>query len=153
VRARYNTAFDKFILEHEGTPKDRNTQLEAYLAEVDTPVQYDLLDHTNDSQKTATGYFTVANPDHKGFASSLASELANQSAAHYLSCLLGSHQEHIEKSIPDNEDEADVRTALSSHHLTVPKYAFLAEDRYSSNNFIGLLIDTGATVFSTAGYA
>ncbi|EED20885.1 hypothetical protein TSTA_081180 [Talaromyces stipitatus ATCC 10500] len=142
-----------FILEHEGTPKDHNTQLEAYLAEVDIPVQYDLPDRTSDSQKTATGYFTVANLDYKGFAPLIASELANRSAAHYLSCLLGNHQEYTEKPTLDNEDEADVQTAPSSHHLTIPEYAFLAEDRYSSNNFIGLLIDTGAATFSTAGYA
>ncbi|EED22642.1 conserved hypothetical protein [Talaromyces stipitatus ATCC 10500] len=38
-------------------------------------------------------------------------------------------------------------------HLTVPEYAFLTEDRYSSNTFMGLLIDTGAAEISTAGYA
>jgi hypothetical protein len=37
--------------------------------------------------------------------------------------------------------------------MTVPEYAFLTENRYSSNTFMGLLIDTGAAAVSTAGYA
>lgn len=56
----------------------------------------------------ATGYFTIANPDYKKFAPSLASKLANHSTAHYLSCLLGSYQEYIEKPTPDNKDKANI---------------------------------------------
>jgi hypothetical protein len=37
--------------------------------------------------------------------------------------------------------------------MTVPEYTFLTENRYSSNTFIGLLINTGAAAVSTAGYA
>jgi hypothetical protein len=36
---------------------------------------------------------------------------------------------------------------------TVLEYAFLTESRYSSNTFVGVLIDTGAAEVSTAGYA
>jgi hypothetical protein len=99
----------------------------------------------------ATGYFTVATTDHNEFSPGLAAELANRSAAHYLSCLLGSQQDRTTDHI--NEHDAVVQIVPSSHHLTVPEYAFLAEDRYSSNTFMGLLIDTGAAEVSTAGYA
>ncbi|EED20730.1 conserved hypothetical protein [Talaromyces stipitatus ATCC 10500] len=153
ARRPYEAAIDKFIMEFEGQPPTPGKRFESYLAEIDEPSQYDLPDRTKSEPTMATGYFTVATTDHAKFSPSLASELANRSAAHYLSCLLGNNQECTAKLTPSDEDDTNVRIIPSSHHLTVPEYAFLAEDRYSSNTFIGLLIDTGAAAFSTAGYA
>ncbi|EEA24070.1 conserved hypothetical protein [Talaromyces marneffei ATCC 18224] len=152
ARARYKPAWDKFIQQYEGTP-DMERSLESYLAEIDNPSQYSLPDRTKNEPTTATGYFTVAATDHNEFSSSLASELANRSAAHYLECLLGSQSNHIFDNDPDHEEQAATPIVPSSHHLTVPEYAFLTDDRYSSNTFVGLLIDTGAAEVSTAGYA
>jgi hypothetical protein len=81
------------------------------------------------------------------------SELANRSAAHYLECLLGNQLKYIINDNPDYEEQTATLIVSSSHHLTVPEYAFLTDDRYLSNTFVGLLIDTGAVEVLTAGYA
>ncbi|EED22635.1 hypothetical protein TSTA_061260 [Talaromyces stipitatus ATCC 10500] len=103
-----NQTADKFIMEFKGQPPTLGKRFELYLAEIDEPSQYDLPDHTKSELTMATGYFTVATMDYAKFSPSLVSELANRSAAHYLSCLLGNNQECTAKLTPSNEDDTNV---------------------------------------------
>jgi hypothetical protein len=58
--------------------------------------------------------------------------------------------------MPDNTT-ADIPTVIPANDqakgLIVPEYAFLTDSRYSSNTFMGILVDTGASEYSMAGYA
>jgi hypothetical protein len=82
--------------------------------------------------------------DYSEFSPSLVSELANHSAAYYLKYLLGNQLKYIINDNPNYKEQTIILIVLSSHHLTIPEYTFLMDDYYSSNTFIGLLIDTGA---------
>ncbi|EED20819.1 hypothetical protein TSTA_040130 [Talaromyces stipitatus ATCC 10500] len=128
ARRPYEAAIDKFIMESKRQPPTPGKRFESYLAEIDEPSQYDLPDRTKSEPTMATGYFTVVTTDHAKFSPSLASELANHSAAHYLSCLLGNNQEYTAKLTPSDKDNTNIWIIPSSYHLTVPEYAFLTED-------------------------
>jgi hypothetical protein len=131
--------------------EDDDEDFEAWFIERDKPSTYNIQDDVAKSVQPTTQYFTIATPEHSEFAPSLAKDLANRSAEHYITCLLSPGQ--IPNEPPDEHEETTTKTAnMTVQSPIIPEYSFLTESRYSSNTFVGILVDSGAAEVSTAGY-
>lgn len=158
ARKRDFKKYDAYMAQSEGRALAPNSQDDdtdnafiRFLTEVDTPSTYEVPEREVKGSTPATLHFTVATPEHPKFARKLAAELANRSAAHFLSSLF-----NITGNITaptDNDDDTALTTISQFSAQIVPEYSFLTESRYSSNTFMGILLDTGASQYSTAGYA
>ncbi|KAL3702992.1 hypothetical protein TMatcc_010179 [Talaromyces marneffei ATCC 18224] len=122
-------------------------EFKAFLAGVDAPSSYETEDREDQGPLEAAGWFTTASPEHEKFSHSLAQDLANRSTAHFLESML-----RTEPHSKLFEDIATTTDALYDALPVLPQYSFLTEPRYSTNTFVGILIDTGAAEHSTAGY-
>jgi hypothetical protein len=162
ARRRYEKSLDSFIAWKEGRTIEKNNDDEfiRYLQETDAPSTYEVQDRSTKEPSTVAHYFTTATPEHPKFAQSLAANLANRSAAHYLTSLFGvrtstklSPITPVDMMQDITPDQIPDRMPDKMPGLIVPEYSFLTEHRYSTNTFVGVLIDTGAAEVSTAGYA
>uniref|UniRef100_A0A093V6J0 Transposon Ty1-NL2 Gag-Pol polyprotein n=1 Tax=Talaromyces marneffei PM1 TaxID=1077442 RepID=A0A093V6J0_TALMA len=92
---------------------------------------------------------------HEEYSKSLTNDLANRSAAHFLQSRLRSGVNLRLPKEGTNTTSRDVAATVDTPYDTLPvlpQYSFLTEPRYSTNTFIGVLVDTGAAEHSTAGY-
>ncbi|KUL81694.1 hypothetical protein ZTR_09664 [Talaromyces verruculosus] len=64
--------------------KNSDDEFKAFLAGIDAPSKYEMQDHESTGMTYAANHFTIANPEHKQYSESLATDLANRSAAHFL---------------------------------------------------------------------
>lgn len=104
---------------------------------------------TNQNAEPATSLFTSAfftsddNPN-LALATELTEELLNKAAAHFLDTLANPMTEsENEKPPAENENLRSTDGTMDS---------FISEHRYSHEQFQGILIDSGAAEWSTAGY-
>ncbi|KAI7969957.1 hypothetical protein EIK77_000353 [Talaromyces pinophilus] len=131
---------------------DDDEDFKAFLAGMDAPSRYETQDHESKGMAYAGNHFTIANLEYKGYPKSLATNLANCSAAHFLQAKLRS-EGSLELARDDVQDTVTTVNTLYNTLPVIPQYSFLTEPHYSTNTFIGILIDTGAAEHSTAGYA
>ncbi|KAE8549770.1 hypothetical protein EYB25_008294 [Talaromyces marneffei] len=134
---------------------DGDEEFKMFLAGVDAPSRYETQDYESKGQSYAVNYFTIANPEHEEYSKSLTNDLANRSAAHFLQSRLRSGVNLRLSKEGTNTTSRDVAATVDTPYDTLPvlpQYSFLTEPRYSTNTFIGVLVDTGAAEHSTAGY-
>jgi hypothetical protein len=138
ARQRAHCCIDQYFTE-PNYREDNDEDLKAWFIKRDKPSTYNIQDDVAKSAQPTTQYFTVATPEHDGFAPSLAKDLANCSAEHYITCLLSPSQ--IPNEAPDEQEEAMTKTAnMTVQSPVIPEYLFLTESRYSSNTFVGILV-------------
>jgi hypothetical protein len=120
------------MTEYEGEEEEGGEHHDSDTNSINEAIEALILDDTGDIQDQSEQFITSFGTLQPNEASNIATTLANQATAHAL-C-------------------ADLTPTPNMQHDQEEPFAYIATERYNSTTFYGVMIDTGASKRSTAGY-
>jgi hypothetical protein len=143
---------EQYMSEYEGpAPKSNNLDSEPDNDEEEVIhealfSQYDELKES----KFSTAFFTTGGITYDSFCAEITKDLENRAAAHIAQSILTPMSSDFTppEMKPSSQLEADIPIKLNPTFNT-----FMSEQRYDDATFQGILVDSGAGGFSTAGHA
>ena len=148
IRNRYKKIERQYIIDHEGTEDCETENCDPDCESVTGAIETLILDTDTPeipNEDEAEHFFTSLGPLPKNEATNITKDLANRSFTHAITGTIP-----IIEPTPNNSDPATGFTTPEAPDAD--PFSYITSDRYTADTFYGIMIDTGASKRSRAGY-